>query len=604
MKTKERRCIIASLFFVLLFMCLPVNASSNYGLIEDRINQNNKVLNDSNSMNEIYRESFTDLDMKEFRETNYKGFDASQQEKLKNIANTILENNGNNLTDSEKLEKFYSFIVDNFYYYQTPEKIPALSTDNKWNNPYYLLTSEYYLNGKVRAKSNGYATTLVMLARTQNIPARLVGGYYNKEARETALDWGSDITNKSVNHVWALVYVDNSWKMFDPVADSYKDYNDETEEYIDNTVSNYENKYFHPTTEYISNTHIAFDTYQGSNNVKYISNVGERNKLLAFLNAKYYGEINGKRINSLYNKNDSSTWFTRNDNSSLTTGYGKIKRIYWPSNKGLSGNLELKYFSNLETLVASKNNLKQLNLIGNQSLRETNVSNNKMTRIVVRGANNFTYLKSENNPAKYIEYEYTAKKRKAIVKAENGGTVSVDYLKRNGDYKHYLKAKADNGYTFVGWYSGKKRVSTKANYTVNTWKPFTYVAKFKKKPPKAYIKISISKQKLYFYKKGNVVHSTTIVTGQRYEHDTPTGTFKIRGKARNIYLVGDDYKNFVHYWMPIYADIGLHDASWRSSFGRNIYKYNGSHGCINLPYKTAKYIYNNAAVGTTVKVVK
>ena len=75
-------------------------------------------------------------------------------------------------------------------------------------------------------------------------------------------------------------------------------------------------------------------------------------------------------------------------------------------------------------------------------------------------------------------------------------------------------------------------------------------------------------------------------------------------KARNIYLVGDDYRNFVHYWMPIYGDIGLHDAPWRSSFGRTIYKYNGSHGCINLQYKTAKYIYKNAPVGTKVKVVK
>ena len=73
-------------------------------------------------------------------------------------------------------------------------------------------------------------------------------------------------------------------------------------------------------------------------------------------------------------------------------------------------------------------------------------------------------------------------------------------------------------------------------------------------------------------------------------HDTSKGVFKIRGKSRNVYLIGPDYKSFVNYWMPIYGDVGLHDASWRWSFGGDIYTYNGSHGCVNLPMKTAAYI--------------
>lgn len=644
MKKKERRFIIASLFFMCAFICFPANAS-NYGIIEERINQNNRILNDSNRMNEIYRQSFTDFSMKEFRETNYKGFDSSQQQKLKSIANTILENNASNLTDLEKLEKFYNFIVDNFYYYQTPEKIPALSRDNKWDNPYYLLTSEYYTNGKVRARSNGFATTLVMLARTQNIPARLVGGYYNKEARESNIDWGSNITNKSVNHVWVLAYIDNSWRMFDPVADSYKKYDDETSTYVDEQVqnaslinnqnvpeeselseenenneldsTNYENQladeektmeqpklYFNPSIEDISKTHIGFYTYATSNNMKYISDYNERNQLSSFLNIKSGNIQNGKRINNLYNSYDSSTWINRNDNSSKTNGYGKVKELYWPSNRYLSGDIRLNHFSELQYFTIKYNNIRSLSLTNVPNLRRINVYSNKLNRIIVTGCNKLVYLRTKENPATYIKYNFNNSNKLATIQASKGGTVSVDYTYKNNINKHYLKAKPQIGYSFAGWYKGKKKVSSKTNYTLKNSNSFTYVAKFKKNPAPVRIKISISKQKLYFYKKGKLVYRAPIVTGQKYEHDTPTGTFKIRGKARNIYLVGDDYRNFVHYWMPIYGDIGLHDAPWRSSFGSTIYKYNGSHGCINLSYKTAKYIYKNAPVGTKVKVVK
>ena len=50
------------------------------------------------------------------------------------------------------------------------------------------------------------------------------------------------------------------------------------------------------------------------------------------------------------------------------------------------------------------------------------------------------------------------------------------------------------------------------------------------------------------------------------------------------------------------TQIGLHDATWRGSFGGSIYKYNGSHGCINLPYWVAQTIYDKAPVGTRVYV--
>ena len=57
--------------------------------------------------------------------------------------------------------------------------------------------------------------------------------------------------------------------------------------------------------------------------------------------------------------------------------------------------------------------------------------------------------------------------------------------------------------------------------------------------------------------------------------------------------------------MPISWDgIGIHDASWRTSFGGSIYKSKGSHGCINTPFEAVKTIYENSYTGIPVIVYK
>lgn len=118
-----------------------------------------------------------------------------------------------------------------------------------------------------------------------------------------------------------------------------------------------------------------------------------------------------------------------------------------------------------------------------------------------------------------------------------------------------------------------------------------------------HILISISEQRLWFYQNGILQLSANVVTGTSGVNDTPRGSFRIQGKAQNIYLRGPDYESFVNYWMPIYGDIGMHDASWRSTFGGYIYQTSGSHGCINLPYYVAENLYYNAPIGILVKVV-
>lgn len=631
-RIKTIRMVFASLFFVLLFIFSNVNADI-YSDMEDRISQNNKIMRYANNMNSIFRSSYLDLSMKELSETNYAGLGAWQQEKIKATAKNIL-GDSTSLKSSEKLEKFYNWIVENYYFYETPEKISSLSIDNRYNNPYYLLAYEYDNYGKVRANANGYAATLIAFARTEGIPTRIVAGYYNSSVRDNYSEWGFAVDDSQINHVWVEAYVDGVWKMFDPVADSYKKYDDETSEYVDtldkqvpveenkeenvdnndseSTVENtenisnetlHENRFFGPTMEKLSKTHVAFRTYSGNRNIEYLDNYSEREALTNFLNIKTNGSTNGKKINSSYNVNNSSTWVDKSDTSSVTNGYGRLRRMYLPFKKGIAGNLKLTSFTALENLLVSDNRLNTVYITGARSLKTLNVSNNNITKLIVRGSKKLVTLRANSNPLTYAEYDFYKGQSKAIIKAGYGGTISVRYIKGESGRRHYFMANPKKGYHFIGWYSGSKRVYRSAKFELSKNGSFTYVAKFEKNPPAPYIKISISKQKLWYFKNGKAIYSSSVVTGQRNRHDTRKGTYSLRGKAKNVYLVGPDYKSFVNYWMPIYGDVGLHDATWRWNFGGSIYRYNGSHGCVNLPLRTAKYIYNNVPIRTTVKIV-
>ena len=108
-----------------------------------------------------------------------------------------------------------------------------------------------------------------------------------------------------------------------------------------------------------------------------------------------------------------------------------------------------------------------------------------------------------------------------------------------------------------------------------------------------YIEIDMTNQHLYLYTNNELVGDWDVVTGTYTSKSrrTPAGTYILNYKTKNAVLRGPGYASPVSYWMPFNGGIGLHDASWRSSFGGNIYMYNGSHGCINMPKAGAKAVY-------------
>ncbi len=113
-----------------------------------------------------------------------------------------------------------------------------------------------------------------------------------------------------------------------------------------------------------------------------------------------------------------------------------------------------------------------------------------------------------------------------------------------------------------------------------------------------YVEIDLGEQHLYLYVEGEIVLESDFVSGNASRGwSTPAGVFGLTYKTRNAVLRGADYATPVSYWMPFNGNIGMHDATWRSSFGGEIYRTNGSHGCINLPYEKAKIIYEYVYTG-------
>ncbi|HJP96648.1 MAG TPA: L,D-transpeptidase [Candidatus Saccharimonadales bacterium] len=175
------------------------------------------------------------------------------------------------------------------------------------------------------------------------------------------------------------------------------------------------------------------------------------------------------------------------------------------------------------------------------------------------------------------------------------------------------------GHTHTATAASKSSTTTTAAASMGTQKtpsPQTKATPCSTNTTNKLIIVSISARHLWACAGSTQQYDSAVVTGQeKLAADlTPTGTYHIYGKQTNLYLKGSDstgsWNDYVYYWMPFlnnqYGTYGFHDATWRnaSDFGNiDPYSSQGSHGCVELPLATAKWIYNWAENGTTVNVV-
>ncbi len=123
-----------------------------------------------------------------------------------------------------------------------------------------------------------------------------------------------------------------------------------------------------------------------------------------------------------------------------------------------------------------------------------------------------------------------------------------------------------------------------------------------------YMEVDLTNQQFWYYKKGELQYECYIVSGQTTSiaRTTLEGVYKLWDKQLNYRMKatnadGDSWDTTCNYWNNVsLCGIGMHDSAWRYVFGGNIYQWNGSHGCINMPVDAAKYIYDNVPLGTPV----
>jgi lipoprotein-anchoring transpeptidase ErfK/SrfK len=124
------------------------------------------------------------------------------------------------------------------------------------------------------------------------------------------------------------------------------------------------------------------------------------------------------------------------------------------------------------------------------------------------------------------------------------------------------------------------------------------------------IVISLSRQLLTAYQDGTAVMSTYVATG-RPALPTPPGVYHIFHKY-SPYKFISPWPTSSPYWYPsawtsfamefIGGGYFIHDAPWRSWYGPGSNLYNGTHGCVNVPYSQMSFLWNWAPMGTTVVV--
>lgn len=121
-----------------------------------------------------------------------------------------------------------------------------------------------------------------------------------------------------------------------------------------------------------------------------------------------------------------------------------------------------------------------------------------------------------------------------------------------------------------------------------------------------YIEVDLTNQKLWYYKNGKVKLECGIVSGlPTTERMTYPGIYQLWMKETNKTMKGrtseGSYESKCSYWNYISQNsIGIHDATWQSSFGGDRYKTYGSHGCVGISLSDAQYIHDNIPLGTVV----
>ncbi len=191
-------------------------------------------------------------------------------------------------------------------------------------------------------------------------------------------------------------------------------------------------------------------------------------------------------------------------------------------------------------------------------------------------------------------------------------TNSKGALKKIGTtaYRNFLTNKYTAGktYTFTVkpyYYSGGSKVFVGAMSKAVTIVSGAYGHA---EPTGTWVEVCTEAQVLKMYVNGKGYISTPVVTGNYGSSDTTPGYHTVFQRASPTRLAGSSGGHSwdvpVQYWLGFTGDgQGIHDSTWRTSgYGGEIYKGDGSNGCVNTPYDAVAKIYAKSYMGMPVIV--
>ena len=224
------------------------------------------------------------------------------------------------------------------------------------------------------------------------------------------------------------------------------------------------------------------------------------------------------------------------------------------------------------------------------------------------------YTVDEDKVMAYVEtladkYDTFGKDR--TFKTTNRGTITME--EGEGCYGWWIDQEKTRD-MIVELIEDGDSASTDPIYYVNPNSQYTYTCNEEWRTADSdygdtYIEVDLSAQHLWYYENGKLKMESDIVSGYTSEsRNTPAGVYKLWYKEKGKTLKGSSdgvsYASYVDYWNYVSTiGIGLHDASWQNGvFGGTKYQTStwGSHGCINMPFDKAKYVYENIDTNTPV----
>jgi hypothetical protein len=129
-------------------------------------------------------------------------------------------------------------------------------------------------------------------------------------------------------------------------------------------------------------------------------------------------------------------------------------------------------------------------------------------------------------------------------------------------------------------------------------------------PSPRHIVVSLAQQHLWAYDHDRLILETDVTTG-RPELPTPPGHYTVFYKTTPYEMISPWppgspfwYPNAWVSWVMEFKGGGyfLHDAPWRGWFGPDSNVYDGTHGCINIPYGAMQQLFSWAQLGDPVDV--